>query len=107
MPKKVQATAIPANTLDEPIAQPIWDAACAHHRAQKEYDRVVKELERAATALRSSDENLSAVLKNHGIGSVVIEMNSVDRLVAVFDYPSGSHSFLVLNVLSNTGKNNG
>jgi hypothetical protein len=102
MLKKSQPiTTTSVDTLADPIAQPVWDAACAHTQAQKEYDRLSEELERAATVLRSSEKRLSTTLKNHAIGSAVIEMNSNHRLVAVFDEFSGQHSFLLLNALPN------
>jgi hypothetical protein len=102
MPKKSQPN--PA-VLPEPIAQPVWNSACAYHRAQAEFDRLTRELDRAAVVLNAADENLSSALKNHDVGSVVIEMNATDRLVAVFDESRGQHSFLVLKHLSEVKSN--
>jgi hypothetical protein len=86
MPKKSQPNPAVPSSLPEPIAQPVWNSACAYHQAQKEYDRLKRELDRAAIVLNAANENLSSTLKNHGVGSVVIEMNATDRLVAVFDH---------------------
>jgi hypothetical protein len=105
MPKKSQPNTTALNSLPEPIAQPVWNSACAYHRAQTEYDRLTRELDRAAVVLNAADENLSSTLKNHGIGSVVIEMNVTDRLVAVFDESRGQHSFLLLKHLPEAKSN--
>lgn len=104
MPKKSHVIDTSLETLAEPIAQPIWDSACAYHRAQAEYDRLTRELDRAATVLRAASENLSSALKNHGIGSVVIDMSVTDRVVAIYGQTPGQHDFLLLNKLSNEAK---
>lgn len=101
MPKKSHIINTPLETLAEPIAKPIWDSACAYHRAQAEYDRLTRELDRTARILRASGENLSSALKNHGVGSVVIDMNATDRIVAIYGQTPGQHDFLLLNKLSN------
>lgn len=101
MPKRSHATNIPPATLGGAIPQPVWDSAGAYYQAQAEYDRLTRELDRAARILRSADENLSAALKNHGIGSVVIDVNAAERIVAAFDESRGQHNFLLLNKLPN------
>lgn len=101
MPKKSHVTDTPLATLGEPIAKPVWDSACAYHRAQIEYDRLTHELDRAATVLRVTDENLSSALKHQDIGSVVIDINATDRIVAIYGQTPGQHDFLLLNKLSN------
>lgn len=101
MPKKSHVTDTPLATLGEPIAKPIWDSVCAYHRAQVEYDRLTHELDRAAVRLNAADENLSSALKNHRIGSVVIDMSATERVVAIYGQTPGQHDFLLLNKLSN------
>lgn len=105
MPKTSHVTNILPATLGGLIAKPVWDSACAYRQAQVEYDRLTRELDRAATVLLAANENLSAALKNHGIGSVVIDMNATDRLVTVFNESRGQHSFLLLKQLTSAVNN--
>lgn len=100
MPKKSHAIVVPLETLEGSIAKPVWDSVCAYHRVQTEYDRLTRELDRAAIVLNTANETLSAALKNHGIGSVVIEVNHTERLVAIYGQTPGQHDFLLLNKLS-------